>query len=138
MSVSFLKNYKRVMSPDSGLIPEIQQACWEDKVNASDALNLIGVPEERQSQILDYVLGGSASTLKRAAVRIADQLALQASAEAAADFFAKDLKSTTTVHCSTVGEFHQQVEPGSVQVIVTFPPTAKRWIPKFKGLGRVR
>ena len=136
VSVTFLKNYKRVMSPDSGLIPEIQQACWEDKVNASDALNLIGVPEERQSQILDYMLRGSANTLTRAAERIADQLAIQASAEAAVDFFARDVKRTTTVHCSAVGEFYQHVEPGSIQVIVTFPPTAKRWIPKFGDLGR--
>ena len=135
VSVSFLKNYKRVMSPDSGLISEIQQACWEDKVNASDALNLIGLPEERQSQTLDYVLRGSANTLTRAAERIADQLALQASAEAAADFFARDVNRTTTVHCSAVGEFHQHVEPGSIQVIVTFPPTEERWIPKFKDLG---
>ena len=136
VSVSAVKNIKRVQSPDSGLIPEIQKAVWEDKVNGSDALNLIGVPEERQSQILDYVLRGSANTLKGAAIRIADQLALQASAEAAADFFAKDIYKTTTVQCSGVGAFHQHVEPGSVQVIVTFPPTAERWIPKFGDLGR--
>ena len=136
VSVSLLKNHKRVLSPDSGLIPEIQQACWEDKVNGSDALNLIGVPEERQSQILDYVLRGPAGTLKRAAVQIEDQLALQATAEAAADFFAKDIYKTTTLQCSEVGAFHQHVEPGSVQVIVTFPPTAERWIPKFGDLVR--
>ena len=135
VSVSALKNIKRVLSPDSGLIPEIQKAVWEDKVNGSDALNLIGVPEERQSQILACVVRGSTNTLKRAAVQVEDQLALQASAEAAANFFARDLKSTTTVHCSAVGGFHQHVEPGSVQVIVTFPPTAERWIPKFKDLG---
>ncbi len=56
VSVSAIKNVKRVLSPDSGVIPAIQQACWEDKVNGSDALNVIDIPEERQLQILDYVL----------------------------------------------------------------------------------
>lgn len=135
VSVTMIKNAKRVLSPDSRAIPEIQQACVADKVNINDALKVIHLPPDRQLSALNAVLKGHARNLSAAAAQITDREALSAHADAAASFLTRDIAETTTVLPCKVSELHQHIQPESVQVIVTFPPTEERFIQHFEDLG---
>lgn len=135
VSVTMIKNAKRVLSSDSRAIPEIRQACVADRVNINDALKVINLPHDRQLEALNAVLNGHARNLSAAADQITDREALLADADAAASFLTRDIAETTTVWPSKVSELHQHIKPESVQVIVTFPPTEERFIPHFEDLG---
>ena len=111
---------RRVFSPDSSAIPELQQAVREDKVAVSDASAVVMEAPEIQQRAVDLVVSGESRTMVEGVRTARRESATRRSKddEAVPPAYEKD---GIRIYQEGVADLQARVKPGSVAVVLCAP-----------------
>ena len=124
---------KAFSTEDEGLL----RALLRRQVKVSDAAAVVTQPPAVQSMALDLLLEGKAKTLKSAAGKVTDQLNTETGVSKRRALTSRPLSDTTIVPSSDLMKLRSHVDRESIDVIVSFPPTADGWTHNFNDLGKL-
>ena len=134
VSIRMIKYAAKTFSTD---IEELRRALLRRQVKVSDAAAVVNRPPEVQRRALDLVLQGKAKTLKSAAKKVEDQLSTETEESKRRALVTRPLSDTTIIRSADLSSLRRHVDRESVDVIVTFPPTADGWAQNFDYLGKL-
>ena len=137
VSESKIKQARRVLRENGPAVPELRQAVLEWRIKFSDASRIVKQPAEVQRQAVERKLNGQVRTVRAGVREIEAEMRDRADAEAAEAVHSLPMDDTLRVVCSQLEELHQVVDPESVDLIVTFPPTVGGWVKRFGALAQL-
>ena len=100
--------------------PDLAPAVERGQVTVADAYRVRDEPAEVKRRAIETVEAGEAPTLAGAVTRIKQE---EAREQALAD--ATNTPTAPNLRAAPIGELQAEVEPGSVDIIATMPPTAR-------------
>ena len=134
VSLRMIKYAAKAFSTDN---EELRRALLRRQVKVWDAASVVNQPREVQRRALDLVLQGRAKTLKSAARKVEDQLSTETEMSKRRALVARTLTYATIIRSSDLSSLRKHVDRETVDVIVTFPPTAEGWAHNFQYLGKL-
>ena len=134
VSIRMIKYAAKAFSTED---EELLRALLRRQVKVWDAAAVVTQPPEVTKGALDLVLEGKTKTLKSAAVKVNDQLNTEAEVSERRALASRPLSETTIVASSDLMKLRRHVARESVDVIVSFPPTADGWTHNFNYLGKL-
>lgn len=124
-----------VLDPESGAIPALRQAVAAGQVTGNDARKVISQTAEIQRRALELVQGGKSRTVSRSVALVLREMDLEGGSGASPIHPPRETAPRAEFHVSPLADLHRLVSAGSINAIVTFPPTAWSWIPQFGNLA---
>ena len=112
----------KILDPVNGAIPDLRRAVREGSLAVDDAVKALKETPEVQRQAMDMISGGKATKFARAVAIVKRNIA---ESETATTEIPSEVatKGNVALHVSTVAGLKDLVDPGTVDAIVTFPPT---------------
>lgn len=124
-----------VLDPESGAIPALRQAVAAGQVTGNDARKVLSQPAQIQRRALELVQGGKSRTVSRSVALVLREMDLDRGSGGSPISPPGETAPRAEFHVSSVADLHRLVSAGSINAIVTFPPTAWSWIPQFGNLA---
>ena len=135
VSRSLVTHAKRVFSEKSPAVPELRRAVDHGRIRVTDASGVLTQPAAAQRRAVAMVVGNEATTISQAVKKVNREAALREEVETLATDVALSPGDALTLHVATIGGLQALVEPGSVDVVITRPPTGRGTLELFNDLG---
>lgn len=123
VSPRLISHASRVLSEESTATPALRRAVRGWRIRCSDASRVVDRPPAVQDRAVALVNSGKVKTIKRAVQQVEREIAQAEEAAALADVLAKPPDATITLHTATVTDLRDLVKAGSVDAIITHPPS---------------
>ena len=121
--VSYVASVQRESSTAS---PELRAAAERKLVTYSDASSILKESPEVQRRAVELVQSGKARTAKVGAMLAIQEVSENMAAGEAGIEQPRIVGEVARLYCSSLANFGQRLEPGSVQLIVAIPPKEAR------------
>ena len=135
ISESKLKQARKVLMRNGPAVPELRQAVLEWRIKVSDASRIVNQPAEVQRQAVERKLKGQVRTVLAGVRQIDAEMRDKADTEAGEAVLSLPIDDTLRVMCSHLEDLCPLVDAESVDLIATFPPTAREWVGRFVALA---
>ena len=131
VSRRMLDHARRVMGQDSQAVPELRRAAEQGTLAVSDAAKVANEPPDIQLRALELVHSGRSRTIAAAAKAVLQEV----NDRQREDSPPHQVAGGSTLFRSAVGELCSLVAGESVDVIITFPATDRRYLSTFTDLA---
>ena len=124
-----------VLGKDSASGPALRRAVETGRVAGSDAAGVAGEPDDVQEKAVDMVLQGESRTVRRAVERVKRESDVPDDGPEALIAPGVPHSERFKLYVSAVADLHESVNEGSVDAIVTFPPSGPEFLPRLSDLS---
>ena len=125
----------KVLGSDSTASPGVRRAVQAGTVTANDAARILDEPSDVQERAMEMVRRGRFKTVKRASNAVNREMAERLDPEESSQVRDNSAGGRCSLHVSTVAGLHRLVPEGTVDAVITFPPSKPDYSAMFPDLS---